>query len=125
MTEKGWLGFLDAVAQDFPAYISFVHRFHDPDSELAGSMYNLLLWEKRFIAGSVAGIRRQIETSGETQALQLLCRLTGARTKIAAMLKEVHKALKQAQLEMRETVKAKHGGQAPPYYWGAFVLVGK
>lgn len=88
MTEKERLGFLDTVAEEFPAYFSFVHRYHEKDSELIGSMYNLLLWEKGFIAGSVADMRRQIEASGDAQALKLLGQLTEERTKIAALLNE-------------------------------------
>jgi CHAT domain-containing protein len=38
---------------------------------------------------------------------------------------EIHNALKEAQLEMRENVKATHDGMDLPYYWGAFVLVGR
>ena len=38
---------------------------------------------------------------------------------------EIHQALKGAQLEMREQVKMRHDGQDLPYYWGAFVLVGR
>jgi CHAT domain-containing protein len=37
---------------------------------------------------------------------------------------EIHQALKEAQLEMREQVKKSHGKDLP-YYWGAFVLVGR
>jgi hypothetical protein len=37
---------------------------------------------------------------------------------------EKHEALKQAQLEMRERVKRSNYHDLP-YYWGAFVLVGR
>jgi CHAT domain-containing protein/Tfp pilus assembly protein PilF len=86
MTEKERLGFLDTVANDFPAYFSFVHRYRDKDPELVGSMYNLLLWEKGFIAGSVADMRRQIEASGDVDSLKLLSELTEKRTQIAALV---------------------------------------
>jgi CHAT domain-containing protein/Tfp pilus assembly protein PilF len=86
MTEKERLGFLDTVANDFPAYFSFVHRYRDNDPELVGSMYNLLLWEKGFIAGSVADMRRQIEASGDVDSLKLLSELTEKRTQIAALV---------------------------------------
>lgn len=33
-------------------------------------------------------------------------------------------ALREAQLEMRNTVKQRYGRDLP-YYWGAFVLVGR
>jgi CHAT domain-containing protein len=38
---------------------------------------------------------------------------------------EIHQALKEAQLETREQVKKTHNGNDLPYYWGAFVLVGR
>jgi CHAT domain-containing protein len=37
---------------------------------------------------------------------------------------EKHEALRQAQLEERETVRKRYGKDLP-YYWGAFVLVGR
>jgi CHAT domain-containing protein len=38
--------------------------------------------------------------------------------------KEKHQALREAQLEMRDRVKARYGEDLP-LYWGAFVLVGR
>jgi tetratricopeptide (TPR) repeat protein len=89
MSEKERLGFLDTVADDFPVYFSFVHRFRNQDPRLIGSMYNLLLWEKSFIAGSVADMRRQVEASGDPEALKLLEQLSAKRTQIAALLNVV------------------------------------
>jgi CHAT domain-containing protein len=86
MTEKERLGFLDLVSYDFRRYFSFVHTFHAQAPALTGSMYNLLLWEKGFIAGSVTDMRRQVEASGDTQALKLLSDLTAKRTQLAALL---------------------------------------
>jgi CHAT domain-containing protein len=37
----------------------------------------------------------------------------------------VPSALQQAQLEMRAKVKSAHAGQDLPYYWRAFVIVGR
>jgi CHAT domain-containing protein len=37
---------------------------------------------------------------------------------------EKHEALRQAQLEEREVVRKRYGRDLP-YYWGAFVLVGR
>jgi tetratricopeptide (TPR) repeat protein len=87
MTEKERLGFLATVGAYFPGYFSFVHRFREKDPQLVGSMYNMLLWEKGFIAGSVADMRRKIEASGDGEALKLLGQLTAKRTQIAALLR--------------------------------------
>lgn len=113
MTEKERLGFLDTVAEDFPAYFSFVHRFHDKDPELIGSMYNLLLWEKGFVAGSVADMRRQIEVSGDAESLKLLNELTEKRTQIATLLNQQpqdreawRKQVDQLRADADETEKA-------------------
>jgi CHAT domain-containing protein len=38
--------------------------------------------------------------------------------------KDKHQALREAQQEMREKVKARYGRDLP-FYWGAFVLVGR
>jgi tetratricopeptide (TPR) repeat protein len=86
MSEKERLGFLDTVADYFPGYFSFVHRFRDKDPQLIGSMYNLLLWEKGFVAASIADMRRQVEASGDKDAINLLNQLTAKRTQIAALL---------------------------------------
>ena len=86
MTEKERLGFLDTVADDFPVYFSFVHRFRQKDPQLVGSMYNLLLWEKGFVVGSVADMRRQVGASGDIEAINLIGQLTTKRTQIAALL---------------------------------------
>ena len=87
MTEKERLGFLATVADSFPVYFSFVYRNRDKSPQLIGSMYNLLLWEKGFIAGSIADMRRAVEASGDAEALKLLGQLTSKRTQIAALLK--------------------------------------
>ena len=105
MSEKERLGFLDTVANNSPLYFSFVHRFRDKDPQLTGSMYNLLLWEKSFIAGSVADMRRAVEASGDADALGLLGQLTTMRTQIAAQLNVVppDRALWRKQIEQLET----------------------
>jgi len=86
MTEKDRLSFLESVALRFPCYFTFVNRFHELDPALAGSMYDLLLWQKGFIASSIASMRRQIEASGDAEALKLLGQLTQKRTQLAALL---------------------------------------
>ncbi len=86
MTEKERLEFLESVENNFPVFFSFVDRFHGKDPELVGAMYNLLLWEKGFVAGSIAGMRRAIESSGDKEALKLLDDLAAKRAEIAALV---------------------------------------
>jgi tetratricopeptide (TPR) repeat protein len=105
MTENERLGFLDSVGNDFPFYFSFVHRYRAKDPHLIGSMYNLLLWEKSFVVGSVADMRRQVEASGDGQAIKLLGQLTAKRTQIAGLLDvaPADRDLWRNQIEQLET----------------------
>ncbi|MGD0940082.1 MAG: CHAT domain-containing tetratricopeptide repeat protein [Terracidiphilus sp.] len=86
MTERKRLAFLEEVSRNFPVYFSFVYRCRQQDPALIGSMYNLLLWEKGFIAESIAGMRRRIEASGDQQAIDLLNQLGAKRTAISALI---------------------------------------
>ena len=113
MSEQERLGFLDTVADDFPAYFSFVHRFRDKDPQLIGSMFNLLLWEKGLVAGSIADMRRAVEASGDAEALKLVSQLTEKRTQIAALLNVEppdrdlwRKQIEQLKTEANEIEKA-------------------
>jgi CHAT domain-containing protein len=54
--------------------------------ELVGKMYDVMLWEKGFIAQSVAAVRARIEASGDKQALGLLDQLTTKKTQLAGLL---------------------------------------
>lgn len=86
MTEEERLEFLGTVSPRFPAWFSFVHRYRKEDPRLIGRMYDVLLWEKGMVATSVAGMRRQIEGSGDPQAIELLNQLAAKRTQMAALL---------------------------------------
>ena len=86
MTEKDRLDFLNTVKDDFAVYFSFVYRYYQQLPELTGSMYNLVLWQKSFVAESIAVMRRQIEASGNQEALRHLGELTAKRTQLAALL---------------------------------------
>jgi tetratricopeptide (TPR) repeat protein len=105
MTENERLGFLDSVGNDFPFYFSFVHRYRGMDARLIGSMYNLLLWEKSFVVGSVADMRRQVEASGDVEAIKLLGQLSAKRTQIAGLLdvEPADRDLWRKQIEQLET----------------------
>jgi CHAT domain-containing protein len=81
----------------------------------------------------VFGLRRALQEAGAQEVLMSLWSVPDQETLdlmklfyakwLAGM--EIHEALKEAQLEMRERVKKSHGGKDLPYYWGAFVLVGR
>jgi CHAT domain-containing protein len=81
----------------------------------------------------VFGLRRALEEAGAQHVLMSLWSVPDRET--LELMKsfyskwlagtEVHAALQQAQLEMRAKVKAEHDGRDLPFYWGAFVLVGK
>ena len=86
MSEKERLGFLDTVSSDFPAYFSFCLTYREQLADLAGKMYDVVLWHKGFIAQSVAAVRAQIETSGDRDALALLDQLTAKKTQLAHLL---------------------------------------
>jgi len=113
MSEKERLGFLGTVAGSFPTYFSFVYRFREKDPRLTGSMYNLLLWQKGLVAGSIANMRRDVEASGDKEALMLLNQLTAKRTQIATQLNANppdralwRKQIDQLQTEASEIEKA-------------------
>jgi CHAT domain-containing protein len=89
MTEKDRLSFMDTVSALFQEYFRFVSRYHEKDPQLVGSMYDVLLWQKGFIASSVASMRRQIEASGDQEALKLLAELASKRTQLAALLNTI------------------------------------
>jgi CHAT domain-containing protein len=74
------------VSGSFSLFFSFVHRYREQDPALVGEMYDVLLWEKGMIAGSIAQMRREVEASGDKEALRLLSELTGKRTQLAALL---------------------------------------
>jgi len=85
MSEKERLGFLDTIAPAFPSYFSFCFRNGGQNPALAGKMYDVLLWQKGFVAASVATMRAKIAASGDREALALLDRLTAKKTKLAAL----------------------------------------
>lgn len=81
----------------------------------------------------VFGLRRALQEAGAQAVLMSLWSVPDQETQqlmqrfYARWLSgiEVHQALKDAQLAMRAQVRAAHGGNDLPYYWGAFVLVGR
>jgi tetratricopeptide (TPR) repeat protein len=104
MSEKDRLSFLGTVSYNFSCFFSFVHHYRTKDPKLIGSMYDLLLWEKGFVAGSIADMRRAVEASGDPEALSLLGQLTAKRTQIAALL-NVNQADRQSWLKQVDQLR--------------------
>jgi CHAT domain-containing protein len=81
----------------------------------------------------VFGLRRALQEAGAQSVMMSLWSVPDKETLELMQLfyakwlagTEKHEALKEAQLEMREKVRQAHGGHDLPYYWGAFVLVGR
>ncbi|HME01374.1 MAG TPA: CHAT domain-containing tetratricopeptide repeat protein [Terriglobia bacterium] len=80
----------------------------------------------------VFGLRRAFEEAGAQSVLMSMWSVPDRETQELVQLfyqkwlggEEKHEALREAQLEMRETVEARYHADVP-YYWGAFVLVGR
>ena len=86
LNEKERLSYLQAVHLIFSGYFSFCVTYNRQDSSLAGSMYDVVLWEKGFIASSIAALRTQIASSGDKELLALLVQLSAEKTHLAALL---------------------------------------
>jgi CHAT domain-containing protein/tetratricopeptide (TPR) repeat protein len=80
----------------------------------------------------VFGLRRGLEVAGAEAVLMSLWAVPDRETQelMSSFYRrwlageEKHQALRKAQLEMRQVVKERYGRDLP-YYWGAFVLVGR
>jgi tetratricopeptide (TPR) repeat protein/CHAT domain-containing protein len=80
----------------------------------------------------VFGLRRAFQEAGAESVLMSMWSVPDQETQELMTLfyskwlsgKDKHIALREAQLELREKVKARYGKDAP-FYWGAFVLVGQ
>src|SRR5208282_3298125 len=85
MSEKELLAFLATVQDQFPAYFSFCFTYRQQFPELAGKMYDTVLWQKGFIAQSVAALRAKIMASGDAEALRLLDDLAAKKSELAKL----------------------------------------
>jgi CHAT domain-containing protein len=80
----------------------------------------------------VFGLRRALQEAGAESVLMSMWSVPDRETQELMALfyqkwlggKDKHEALREAQSELRGTVKARYGEDLP-YYWGAFVLVGR
>jgi len=85
MSEKERLDFLHTLSYVFPLYLSFASTYQSQDPALAGRMYDLVLWQKGLVVGSVAAQRARLVASGDKQALALLDQLAAKRTLLATL----------------------------------------
>ena len=86
MTEKERLSFLVKVSPFFPSYYSFCIQYGEQIPELIEKMYNVVLWQKRFVARSVAVTRAKIVESNDKAALALLEELAAKQRQLATLL---------------------------------------
>ncbi len=86
MTEKQRLAFLATVSSSFKMYFSFCVIYSGQNPELAGKMYDVILWEKGFIGQSMAALRARVAASGDPEALKLLEDLAAKKTQLATLL---------------------------------------
>jgi CHAT domain-containing protein/tetratricopeptide (TPR) repeat protein len=87
MSEKDRLQFLELVGNLFPAYFSFCFANREKDFALVGRMYDVILWQKGFVASSVEALRTKIVASGDPELLMLLEQLTQKRIEAARLLR--------------------------------------
>jgi CHAT domain-containing protein/Tfp pilus assembly protein PilF len=108
MSEKERLTFLATVQDRFPGYFSFCFTYRQQLPELPGKMYNMVLWQKGFIAQSVAALRAKILASGDAHALRLLDDLAARKSELAklvtapAELDSQKQALRLARIDQLE-----------------------
>jgi CHAT domain-containing protein/Tfp pilus assembly protein PilF len=86
MSEKDRLAFLSRVKSTFSLYYSFCLTYGEKRPELVGKMYDVALWQKGFVAASVAAMRAKIAASGDKESLALLDKLSAKKTQLAALL---------------------------------------
>ncbi len=81
---------------------------------------------------SVFGLRRALQEAGAEAVLMSMWSVPDRETQELMALfyqkwlggLDKHEALRQAQMKARETVRQRYGKDLP-FYWGAFVLVGR
>jgi CHAT domain-containing protein/Tfp pilus assembly protein PilF len=105
MSEKERLQFLATIAFRFPAYFSFCLSHRQQLPELTGKMYDLVLWEKGFIAQSAAALRARIRASGDAESLRMLDELTAKKSELAKLAGAPAAGDVQRQAQRREQIE--------------------
>jgi CHAT domain-containing protein/tetratricopeptide (TPR) repeat protein len=86
MSESDRLQLLSIIDYKLSNYFTFAEQFHSSDPELAGRMYDLLLWHKGLVVRSIASLRGRIFASGGEEARNLLDELAARKTQISALM---------------------------------------
>jgi CHAT domain-containing protein len=112
MSEKDRLAFLSKEKSTFSLYYSFCLTYGEKRPELVGKMYDVALWQKGFVAASVAAMRTKIAASGDRESLALLDKLSAKKTQLAALLtqqpvnrEEWRKTVEQLETESADLEK--------------------
>jgi tetratricopeptide (TPR) repeat protein len=112
MSEKDRLAFLSKEKSTFSLYSSFCLTYGEKRPELVGKMYDVALWQKGFVAASVAAMRTKIAASGDRESLALLDKLSAKKTQLAALLtrqpvnrEEWRKTVEQLETESADLEK--------------------
>lgn len=86
MSEHDRLSFLGTVSDRFPVFYSFAAAYRRQSPELAGRMYDLLLWEKGMVASETTALERRIETTGSAQDKAAYEQLKAVRTQVSNLM---------------------------------------
>ncbi|HVO60821.1 MAG TPA: CHAT domain-containing tetratricopeptide repeat protein [Terriglobales bacterium] len=105
MIERERLALLARVQYRFPQYFSFCLTYRQQVPELAGKMYDTVLWQKGFIAQSVAAMRTKIMAQGDAEALRLLDELAAMKSELAKLATAPAKDEAQKQVERRVQIE--------------------
>jgi CHAT domain-containing protein/tetratricopeptide (TPR) repeat protein len=85
MSEKERLAYLSRVTYRFPEYFSFCFTSRDQLPKIVGEMYDVVLWEKGFIAQSAFKLRALVRSSGDPEGLREVDELISKRSELASL----------------------------------------
>lgn len=104
MSEKERLAFLATMQNNLPEYMSLCFSYHEQFPELVGKAYDTVLWQKGFIAQSVAALRAKILAGGDADALRMLEELTSKKGALATLAASPPEADTQKQAARRAQI---------------------
>ncbi len=104
MSEKERLSYLAMLSGNFPIYFSFCLAYEKQLPGLIGKMYDVVLWEKGFVAQSAAAMRARIQAGGDAESLHLLDELTGKKNQIAKLVASLAEGDPQKQAARRQQI---------------------